>query len=723
MADGAPVDPADALLSTTKTAKSQSQTVAKPQSGTDPADALLGQTKTGAPPPAQSAGGGGGDESFLGNLGKNWRDEAYQAGQGALEAGAGIAGIPGMLANLGSYIGGGGHEHTFLTPGSNLKFLADEGLYNPDAQPKNLTEKMFRTGGGVAATLPLGMIPGPMEMSLGQNLLYSTVPAYAGTLANELGLPATPTALLTALGMTGVGGIASRVAARSAAEEAAAQAAKEQAAHEAAQPGFSLQQKQAATTAKAEAQKARQVTDADAMKLHDSEHVGADNDREAVASTLGQSHTMEEAGGKLQDAARSWKKTEFPQKLKDAEHNMYYNPDGSVAIPEDAIGDLSNFNSSLKNSFYKAGELEPAAQQLRSRMPERLQNALDEIAKSQGLPPGSVPKATLGDMKKLRSILGDAMTSPKLTEGVNAGQMNELYRALSGDMEGAITNAAGPAGVARFKQFNEEAKRLYHLASGPVSDLISTVDKTGETITPAQAIKNMGLTDGEKLAQLGSEPTLKNGLNEVAAANLRKGTELGDPGDVEKEFTGMKPEVKSALYGDQNAGKIQDVLDRRTQADQDLKDMQKGSKKIQAKSVEAAKAGREVELKQRSEKGVELKQKAEETSAAVKEMVDPNRNILEYLKSMGWHTLGGGSGLLAAHEMMPRMSTAVESAGFPHWVGHLGYPALALTGGLAAAGARQIARQPETVRNMLTGSLPNAPFTPSPLGWSVEKNK
>jgi hypothetical protein len=488
-----------------------------------------------------------------------------------------------------------------------------------------------------------------------------------------------------------------------------------QTAHKEAGPAFAEQQ---GAQARASAEKATQfqrITEAHAAKWQDSEHTGADADREAVASGLGQSQTVQQGGEALQDAARSWKKDEFPQKLKDAEDKMY---DGAVQIPKDAPGDLSNFRNSLTNSFYRAGELEPAAQQLRSRMPERLESALDDIALKQGLLPGEVPNATLSDMKKLRSILGDAMTSPKLSEGVDAGKMNELYRALSSDMEGAISNAAGPQGVAQFKKFNEEARRLYGLASGPVSKIISTTDKAGETILPGEAATNVlkgSDKDGSQLAQLGSEPTLKKGLNEVAASQLRTGKGVGvTQGDPDKFFTGLAPEAKTALLGDVNAGKMQDSIDRRMQADKAFEHMKNVSQDWSGTMKQSDAEARDAQARTRAEEGnrlaaekkaaadqqTALKQGLTKAKATRNELMPPNQDILQWLYKMKGE-LGGflGGGAAAQYH-------GLESMGMPgDWSG----VTTPLAGAATALGVHAL-KNPIAVRNALQGYLATAPF-------------
>jgi hypothetical protein len=544
--------------------------------------------------------------------------------------------------------------------------------------------------------------------------------------------------------------------ATAAAEKAAAEAAaakEAQAQHELGDAAFTRGLQEQQDVSQAQAGRGKAITEADAAKRHDSEytgadlhlkteHSGADADREAVASTLGQSQTIQQGGEALQDAARTWKKDKFPQQLKDAENAMY---DGAVKIPQDAEGDLSHFRDSITNSFYKAGELEPAAKVLRSRMPDRLEAALDEIGFGQGLKPGTAPKATLDTMRKLRSILGDAMTSPKLLEGVDAGKMNELYRALSSDMEGAISNAAGPEGVLQFKKFNEEARRLYGLASGPVSKIISTTDKAGETILPGEAatsvLKGSDL-DGSRLAQLGSEPVLKKGLNEVAASQLRTGKGAGmTQGDPDKFFSGLAPESKTALLGDDNAGKLQDAIDRRiaaentsvkmkTSADKDLADMSAAAAKQSSASLKGAEASRQDLRESRSTEKVQLRQEAEARKAALEEanakltaLKNPPKSNFG-IEMPGWMKGVAGMGTLGGAFEAGR-NLGPLAAHFPSWGADTLAATTAAGAGVLGLGARELYKNPAARKNLLqagaaTGTAPNALDA---LGWSVEENK
>ena len=696
------------------------------------------------------------------------KDYGKQFYQGGLEGIAGAAGLPALAAHgVNKLLAPLGFHPPIEDPANApLKeswmpsgFLkSEEGIgYDPTQQPKGFGQEMVRGLGRATGTLPLAGFAG---MGPAAAAAYTYGPSIAGDLFHHFAPDWNPlwASLPAALTMTGAERLITEGIARNAATTAAEKAAQEQAAataarqaHEAGSADASLLQKTQARGVKDVAGAFKEGSEADIAKWHDSEHTaadaqlqaehaaadthlqtehtGADADREAVASSLGQADTVQRGGEALQDAARSWKKTDFPTELKDAENQMYK---GAVNIPEDALGNLNQFESSLKNSFYKAGELEPIAQRLRSRMPEGLENAINQIKKERGIAPDQPLEATLDDMRKLRSVLGDAMTSPKLTEGVDAGKMNELYRALSGDMEGAISKASGPEGLAQFKKFNEEARRLYGIASGPVSDVISTTDKAGETIAPGDAVSATlkgSDKDGTRLAQLSSEPTLKKGLNEVAASQLRTGKGPGvTQGDPDKFFTTLAPESKTALFGDETAGKLQDAIDRRTAAetntasmkttaetnaattktaadtkrDELLNEVKKGKKDI----IDTGAANRDVQTAARSKTGTELRQAQENAVANTQAAVAKAKDLQKRGASVGGIELpfwirnmpSLASGYLGGQHLLNEFGTTL-----PDWGNQLTAGIGAGVGYLASKGARELVGNPLAARNLLVG--------------------
>jgi hypothetical protein len=665
------------------------------------------------------------------------KDLPYQFGQGMIEGGAGLLGAPAGIAHGINRLFGIpapvedpklGFQNAF-TPSDLLSKAKGTGYYDP-TQPDTLTGQVVRGLGQSTPALPLGPLGG---LGAKANLAYTYLPSAVGDIFHHY-TDQNPlwASLPSALTLSGLERIFTQGAAKSAATAAAAKAAQEQAAAEAALKAHAAMQPATSEMTTLQRQGAANVVQsfkegslADIAKAHDAEYTAADADREDIAASLGTSDTIQKGGEALQDAARSWKKTEFPKALKDAEEQMYK---GAVNIPEDAGGDLTNFRDSLANSFYKAGDLEPAAQQLKSRMPERLESALDAIGAKQGLKPGEVPAATLNDMKKLRSILGDAMTSPKLSEGVDAGRMNELYRALSSDMEAAISKAAGPQGVIQFKKFNEEARRLYGLASGPVGDIIKSTDPLDKSILPGDAVaKTLAGSDkdGSRLTQLASEPTLKKGLDEMAASQLRTGKGPGVvQGDPDKFFTGLAPESKTALFGDVTAGKLQDTIDRRAAADQTrdqmTKDVGKGVKDIK-QSAAADIAG---QTRVRGEKTIALEQEESARKAALQEAQAKMKDV-HTAKPMSWENipwgrvLAGLGGLTAGHHLLPQELASQ----LPNW-GERAVDLATMAGSyVTAKGAHEMIHNPQARKNLLQAGTTTAGTRPDVLGWGVGENK
>jgi hypothetical protein len=732
MANPAPAIDPDAAAEAAFSGRDKTvKAAANPQADVD-ADAAAEAAFKGRPDTQTATGGEDNSWSAIA------RDAPHQFTQGFMEGTAGLLGLPAaaahgvnkLLAPLGFHPPIEEPENQGLLqsamPGNLLEKAKAIG-YDP-TQPSTLTGQLIRGAGAATPTLALG---GPLGMTAKANAAYTYIPNAVGDIFQHYGGNPLLAALPTALGMSGLERMITNAGIKSASTAASEQAAKELAAATAAKEAHAATnpaateattlQRQGADTV---AQSFKEGSLADIEKAHSIEHGAADTDREAVASTLGQSQTVQQGGEALQDAARKWKSTEFPTQLKEAEDKMY---DGVAKIPQDALGDLKNFRDSISNSFYRAGDLEPAAQQLRSRMPDRLESALDAIGAKQGLKPGEVPQATLNDMKKLRSILGDAMTSPKLSEGVDAGKLNELYRALSSDMEGAIGNAAGPQGVKQFKDFNAEARRLYGLASGPVGDIIASTDSLDKSILPGQAVSKTlagSEKDGSRLTQLASEPTLKKGLDEVAASQLRAGKGAGvTQGDPDKFFSGLAPESKTALFGDETSGKLQDAIDRRAAADQTkdqmTKDVGKGVKEIK-KSAAADIAG---QTRQRGEKTIGLEQEEDARKAALQEAQAKMKDV-HTPKPMSWENvpwgryLAGLGGLTAGHHLLP----SELAAQLPNW-GEKAVDLGTMAGSyLAARGLHEAIHNPQARKNLLQAGVATS-TNRDPLGWGVGQNQ
>jgi hypothetical protein len=704
------------------------------------------------------------DTSVLGQI----KGGAYQFGQGALEGLAGVAGLPAlaahgvnkMLAPLGFHPpiedpANKDLEQSWM-PSGWLKSAQSVG-YDPTQQPKGLGQELIRGAGQATGTLPLAAFGG---MGPTAAAAYTYGPALAGDLFHHFAPEWSPlwASLPAALTGTGIGRLWAESSARSAATAAAEKAAQEQAAataarqaHEAGSADASLLQKAQTRGTQNVASAFKEGSEADVAKFHESEHAAADThlqtenegasaDREAVAASLGKATTEEEGTKAMQDKAREWMGNEFKPKLAEAEKGMYYKPDGTTLIPEDALGDASHLKDSIVNSFTSGGEAEPITSLFRSRLPDQVNSKLDMLAKQQGLQPGEAPKFTFGDMRKIRSAIGDAMSDPSIISNIGAKKLSEMYRGINDDIRGAIGNSAGPEGLAQFDKFNKEATRLFGVAENVGDNIITTTNAGKETITPRMVADNGMWRDSTKVNQLRSEKTLSEGVDEVAASRLRTGKNTPglDPVDAVQHFKDLPVPAKTALFGDDKAGLIQDSIDRGAAAETKAAEMKAAADKQRDQLLQGVKEGkkdivqtgagmRDVQTAARSRTGTQLRQAQENAEANTQAAVAKAKDLQKRGASVGGIELpfwirnmpSLASGYLGGQHLLNEFGTTM-----PDWGNQLTAGVGAGAGYLASKGMRELIGNPLATRNLLVGATASqSPYKPDELGWSVEKNK
>lgn len=284
----------------------------------------------------------------------------------------------------------------------------------------------------------------------------------------------------------------------------------------------------------------------------------------SVADSLGKSVTKQEAGSALQDEARNWVTKLLPKKISDAWAPL------DKLIPGETPTPLHAFYSALTDINSSAGKLEPLSAQMKPALPVRLQRAFDSIFESPAATAeqeGKTVKSSLVDAKgnpvvttspsvppeqitwtevqKLRSTLGDAMSNPQMIKDVGEQNLSRLYATLTADMKSTASGVSKEAATA-FDSANAESKRLYDLAEGPFSKVISGPRKSAEDPNPEDIATRL-LSGGKKgatdLAALRAE--VPKGVDELASAHIRS--------DFEKGWKALAPEAQNALVPD--AGK------------------------------------------------------------------------------------------------------------------------------------------------------------------------
>lgn len=710
-----------------------------------------------------------------------------QVGRGAEEGVAGTLGLPGFLGNKLNALTGRQWSSSIHppSPGDILGGASSLGIYDPSNAPRNELEKWAEFGGSAIPSLAIGAATG---MPLWPNLAYSTVPGVVAKEAEEkLGVSPWITAPLTALAMSKGGAGINFVRAAQADKAAATQAgeavsgaetAHTQAAADAAQrlaetqehqlqrSDFSLGQKIDRWNTQDAALTQKQAELKDAADQHFAEHTAATADRDAIAAKLGKSQNVDDSAPIMQAKAREWLSGDgpenFPAKIKKVENGMYYKTDAQgnmltdaqgnniPLINEDSLGNLDNLRESITNSFGNAGLAEPVAAELRSKLPQRVLTQLDKIASAQGAAAGETATLPFRDIRALRTAIGNAMDSPEIIRSIGAQKIAEMYRAINNDARHTVAQAAGTEGLAAFDRFNQEAQRLYGIKAALGDNVVTTLNPARETIGNADVVKNLMANTGESgqlLEKLSSEPTLKQGLNEIAAARLRRGrggdTNAGDP---ESEFKGLSPGAKTHLYGDDNSKAIQGVIDRRAAADNAQDAAKAQAEQTERNTLRTGMRTQASEIAAQSKAGTVASQassnaaRQQKAAAGALEEAQRNKKALDdivasnkekmwgWTKAKNWKVPGfgavGGLGIQAvASGLGESLIGMAHNAMTNQPIGEIpnlaAYPLMFTAGGLAAGAAKQVIRHPDTVRNMLQGTIPAVSSTPNALGWSV----
>lgn len=276
-----------------------------------------------------------------------------------------------------------------------------------------------------------------------------------------------------------------------------------------------------------------------------------------IASDLGSSTTLQEAGEAAQEAARRWLtrvpagEAPVPGTLQAKLANAWSPVD--VLVPGDLPGQLTNYRAALDSITSRAGGLASSEKALRPALPERLKELLEGTPGEVKIPPmarpgrvsgqagiinptagpatpvasGNVMRPGLGpitwqDLSRFRSTLGDAMADPATVKAAGAENLSKLYAAVTNDMR-ELAGKVSPDALSAFEAANAESARLYGIAQGPVTKLVSGPRPSlVDDPTPGNAASKLlsgARKDGTDLAALRSE--IPEAVDELAAAHLR----------------------------------------------------------------------------------------------------------------------------------------------------------------------------------------------------------
>ncbi len=287
----------------------------------------------------------------------------------------------------------------------------------------------------------------------------------------------------------------------------------------------------------------------------------------AIADTAGDSRTYQQAGTQLQASARNWLGKVLPGKLENA-----WKPVDAM-VPDSTPVPLVVFNKALKDINTSAGALEPVAALFKPGAPARVAKIFEDLgAGPEGKaetpaktgaskildasgkpivkeisPAQPAQPFTWGDVRKLRSTIGDAMGNPQAVKDIGQANLSHLYASITADLgDAASSRGAGEA----FNQANAASKSLYQTAEGPMARVVASSRASAEDPKPESVAK--GLLAGGKIgaSDLGVlRAEIPHAVDELAAAHLH----VNPSG-----WSGLAPEARDALVTDPH---VQSFLD------------------------------------------------------------------------------------------------------------------------------------------------------------------
>ncbi len=286
---------------------------------------------------------------------------------------------------------------------------------------------------------------------------------------------------------------------------------------------------------------------------------------EQTAGKLGKSATPEQAGKVLQEDGRNWRNKIMPKKLSEAEKPY------KELVPDDTQNPIFGFNNALDSITAEGGKLSELVAELTPKLPARLKKILNDAldspagknateakptfsktlldADGKPLQTGTAPAQaaeplTTGEVRTLRSALGDAMSNPKVVNEIGESNLRHLYAAVTGDLR---STAKEMGALEHFDRYNEVSTKLYNLASGPMSRIFKSTTGALEDgvggITPYDAALDLmseAKKGGSLIAQLREE--IPKAMDELAAAQLRHAG-----------ADGLSVEGRVALFGQHEA--------------------------------------------------------------------------------------------------------------------------------------------------------------------------
>lgn len=241
-----------------------------------------------------------------------------------------------------------------------------------------------------------------------------------------------------------------------------------------------------------------------------------------IASRLGSSESLEQAGGHAQARAWQWMRQEAPRQI-DALWAPVDGPGGYINPATTAVP-LHDFEHTLQQLSSRGGSLDTVIQGLPagSRIQQILRNYTNTPSGALGIAP------TWEDVRALRTAIGRAKLDPGIPGSPVEEDLSNLYRAATGDLRAAAHGVAPEAGEA-FDNANLETTRLLNFRDSTLKKLVSAdTPVPGSDPLPGKAAASLlqeGQKDSTNLTAL--RRYLPDVADELAAAHIRTSSKWG----------------------------------------------------------------------------------------------------------------------------------------------------------------------------------------------------
>jgi len=264
-----------------------------------------------------------------------------------------------------------------------------------------------------------------------------------------------------------------------------------------------------------------------------------------IAGELGPGvDNLQQAGTYAQQRAWQWMKNEMEPRISQAWERV--DGQGGLIDPAATAVPLSDFESTLQKISSRGGSYSqllagfPADSAAR-RLLDRYQNQT---------PAGLGISPTWGEARQIRTQLGNALKDPGIPGSTTGKDLDNLYRAITGDLD-ATAGAVSPEAQAAFRDANEETSRLLNFRDKTLKRFVSDTSPQVGDPKPGVAANRL-LTESKQDASDLQELRhyMPDVADRLAAAHLKTSDKWGD----------LNSEARAALVPDEASRVILDKV-------------------------------------------------------------------------------------------------------------------------------------------------------------------